>query len=328
MRAIVITAAGGPEVLQLRDVPLPALPPGHIRVRVQATALNRADLLQRRGLYPAPVGAPTDIPGLEYAGEVEAVAPAVTHWRPGDRVMGLVGGGGYAEYVQVHQDEALPVPARLSFADAAAVPEAFLTAHDALATLMQLKAGERVLIHAAASGVGTAAIQLARALATEVYATSRTRRKLEAVSSLGIDYPIDTSEQDFAAAIERHTNGGGVNGVLDLVGGNYLTGNLRCLAQRGRLILVGLTAGSVAQLDMRAVLRKRLTIVGTVMRARALPEKIAVAAAFAREALPLLESGVLRPVIDRVLPMEQVQEAHRLMEANETIGKIVLSWKH
>ncbi|HSL71663.1 MAG TPA: NAD(P)H-quinone oxidoreductase [Longimicrobiales bacterium] len=327
MRAVVITAPGGPEVLALRDVPLPPLLPGHIRVRVRATALNRADLLQRRGLYPAPAGAPADIPGLEYAGEVEAAAPDAQRWQPGERVMGIVGGGGCAEYVQVHEDEALPVPASLSLTEAAAVPEAFLTAHDALSTLMQLRAGESVLIHAAASGVGTAAIQLAHVLGARVYGTSRTARKLDAVSSLGIDYAIDTTKHDFATAVEHITNGRGVNGVLDLVGGPYLGGNIRCLAPRGRLILVGLTAGATAELDMRALLRKRLTVIGTVMRARPLDEKIAVAAAFARAALPLLESGQLRPVIDRTLPMDQVQDAHRIVESNQTIGKVVLTWQ-
>jgi putative PIG3 family NAD(P)H quinone oxidoreductase len=326
MKAVIITRPGGPEVLELRDVEAPTVPAQHIRVHVHATALNRADILQRKGLYPAPPGAPQDIPGLEYAGTVDQLGTGATRWRPGDRVMGLVGGGAYAQYVTVHEEEALPVPAHWLLEEAAAVPEAFLTAHDALFTLMQLRAGETVLIHAAASGVGSAALQLARAADARVIGTSRSRAKLERIRELGIDHEIDVSTSDFAAEVERFTLGAGVDGILDLVGGDYLPGNIRCLKERGRLILVGLTAGASGSLDMRAVLRKRLSIIGTVMRARTLAEKIQVARTFQQTALPWLEAGTVRPVIDRMLNINRVAEAHTLMESNQNVGKIVLIW--
>ncbi|MGH7469907.1 MAG: NAD(P)H-quinone oxidoreductase [Longimicrobiales bacterium] len=326
MKAVFITAPGGPEVLELREVDIPALGPGQIRVQVHATALNRADLLQRRGQYPAPPGAPPNIPGLEYAGIVDEVAADAQRWRVGDRVMGLVGGGAYAQYVVVHQDEALPVPAHWLLEEAAAVPEAFLTAHDALFTLMQLKENQTVLIHAVASGVGTAALQLASVLGARVIGTTRTKEKIEGLRALGIDHVVDVTHSDWIEEVDRLTKGAGVHGILDLVGGDYLPGNIRSLTPRGRLIVVGLTAGSTAPLDLRAVLRKRLTIIGTVMRTRTLEEKIAATQAFERTALSWLEAGIVRPVIDRVLTINKVAEAHRALEANETVGKIVLIW--
>jgi NADPH:quinone reductase len=325
MRAVIITKPGGPEVLQLVEAEPPAAGEREIRVRVHATAVNRADILQRRGNYPVPPGAPADIPGLEYAGTVEAVGPGASRWQIGDRVMGLVGGGSYAEFVRVHEDEALRVPEKLSLEEAAAVPEAFLTAHDALFTLMHLEPGETVVIHAAASGVGTAAVQLAHAAQARVIGTSRTASKLRRIEDLGLDLGIDTSKQDFAAVVRHFTAGRGVDGVIDLVGGPYLSGNIRCLATKGRLIIVGLTAGASAELDMRAVLRNRLSVIGTVMRARSLEEKIAVAHAFGATAWPMLDDGEVVPVIDRVLPLEQVQEAHKIVESNETVGKVVLT---
>ena len=325
MRAVIITKPGGPEVLELADAEPPVPGERGILVRVHATAVNRADILQRRGNYPVPPGAPADIPGLEYAGVVEALGEGASRWEVGDRVMGLVGGGSYAEYVCVHEDEALRVPERLSLEEAAAVPEAFLTAHDALVTLMRLQPGETVVIHAAASGVGTAAVQLAHAAKARVIGTSRTQDKLRRIEHLGLDVAIDTTKQDFAGVVEHFTEGHGADGVIDLVGGPYLGANIRCLALQGRLIIVGLTAGATAELDMRAVLRKRLTLIGTVMRARLLEEKIAVAHAFAATAWPMLDDGEVVPVIDRVLPLEQVQEAHRVVEANETVGKVVLT---
>jgi putative PIG3 family NAD(P)H quinone oxidoreductase len=326
MKAVFITTPGGPEVLELREVDTPTQGTGQIRVQVHATALNRADLLQRRGQYPAPPGVPPNIPGLEYAGTVDEVASDVTRWRVGDRVMGLVAGGAYAQYVVVHQDETLPVPAHWLLEEAAAVPEAFLTAHDALFTLMQLQDEQTVLIHAVASGVGTAALQLASAVGARVIGTTRTKEKIDALRALGLDHVIDVSQTNWVEEVDRLTKGAGVHGVLDLVGGDYLPGNVRSLTQRGRLIVVGLTAGSTAPLDLRAVLRKRLSIVGTVMRTRSLEEKIAVVQAFERSALSWLEAGIVRPVIDRVLTINKVADAHRALEANETVGKIVLIW--
>lgn len=331
MRAVVITRAGGPDVLRLRDVAAPEPGPRQVRVRVHATAVNRADLLQRMGNYPVPKDAPQDIPGLEYAGMVESVGAEVTRWSDGDRVMGLVGGGGYSEYIVTHEDEALPVPESLSLTEAAAVPEAFITAHDALFTRMQLGRGESLLIHAVGSGVGTAALQLAKAHDAFVLGTQRSAWKLERARSLGLDVAIEAQAGDFAEHVLRrmsdHSGADekpGVHGILDLVGGSYLAGNLRAIRELGRIIVVGLVAGSKSELDMRLLLRKRATIIGTVLRARSLEEKIEAAHAFARDVMPLLEGGRVKPVIDEVLPLEEAARAHELVEGNGTYGKIVL----
>jgi putative PIG3 family NAD(P)H quinone oxidoreductase len=325
MKAILIAAAGGPEVLQLGTAPIRAPGPGEIRVRVHAAGINRADLLQRRGLYPPPPGWPLDIPGLEYAGEVEDLGRGAEMWRLGDRVMGLVGGGGYAEYVVVPENEAMAIPERLSFAEAAAIPEVFITAHDALFTQLGLASGERVLILAVGSGVGTAALQLAKAAGATVLGTSRTASKLKRAQELGLDVAIDASEEDIAQAVKRATDGEGVNVVLDLVGGPYLTASLESLATKGRMIVVGLTAGRKAEIDLGTVLRKRLHIVGTSLRMRAPAEKVAAARAFERDVGDWLASGQVRPVIDRMYPFGTVVEAHRQMEADANFGKIVLT---
>lgn len=326
MRAIVIAAPGGPEVLEEREVPTPVPGPGEVLVRVRATALNRADLLQRRGRYPAPAGAPSDIPGLEYAGVVEKVGDGVRERRSGERVMGLVGGGAYAEYVRVHARETSEVPDGMALEEAAAVPEAFITAWDALFTRMHLSAGERLLIHAVGSGVGTAALQVARAAGALVFGTSRTGWKLERARELGLDVAIDASKEDFSEVVAERTAGGGVDAILDLVGGEYLEANLRSLATLGRQVVVGTVSGTHAEIDLSTLLRRRLTLVGTVLRARPLEEKIAVARLLERNIVPLLAAGRVRPIVDRVVPIEEVREAHRQMEDNENFGKIVLAW--
>lgn len=323
MRAIVIREPGGPEVLELQERAVPEPGSRELLVRVQATAVNRADLLQRRGHYPAPAGVPADIPGLEYAGTVERISSDVTEWDAGDRVMGITGGGAYAEYVVVHEGEAVPVPEHLTYAEAAAIPEAFITAHDALVTRCRLRAGETVLIHAAASGVGTAAIQLARALGARVLGTARSAGKLARIASLGLTTAI-VADADWPERVLEATDGRGVDIVLDLVGGDYLPGNIRVLAPRGRLIIVGLVAGRSAPLDMGAVLAKRLDIHGTVLRARSRDEKIIAAALFTRDVFPLLAADEVRPVIDRVLWLEEAAAAHALVESNGNVGKVVL----
>ncbi|HEU5169937.1 MAG TPA: NAD(P)H-quinone oxidoreductase [Gemmatimonadales bacterium] len=327
MRAVVFAAAGGPEVITIREVPTPTHGPGQIRVRVRAAGLNRADLMQRRGHYPAPPGWPADIPGLEYAGEVEALGAGVRRWRPGDRVMGLVGGGAQAEVVVVHEDEALPVPESLSLVEAAAVPEAFLTAYDALVTRGRLRAGERVLIHAIGSGVGTAAAQIARHVGATVLGTSRSADKLARAAPYGMDVGIDTSRTPFARAITDP-----VDVVLDVLGGPAFGDNLAVLAPRGRLVLLGFLQGSRAEADLAPLLRKRLEVVGTVMRARGHEERAALAREFTEKLLPLFDQRIelaapLRPVLDRVAPMEEIAEAHRLLESNETFGKVVAVWE-
>lgn len=325
MRAIVITRPGGPDVLEPRDVPVPEPGRYEIRVRVHATAVNRADLLQRAGRYPAPPGVAPEIPGLEYAGEVDRVGDGVTRWRAGERVMGLVGGASYAEYVVTHEDEAVAIPAGLRFDEAAAVPEAFITAHDGLFTQLRLHRGETVLIHAVGSGVGTAALQLAKTAGVRVIGTQRSAWKLDRSSALDLDVAIDTSVEDFADAVLRHTGRRGVDAVLDLVGGDYVGGNLRALAVRGRILLVGLVAGSSHQLDLRLLLQRRASITGTVLRTRSLEEKVTAVRAFVRDVIPLLEHGRVAPVIDDVLPLAEAARAHEIVAANRNYGKIVLA---
>ena len=327
MKAVIITEAGGPEVLAIEQRPVPEPGVGQIRVRVRASALNRADILQRMGNYPVPAGAPADIAGMEYAGEVDALGDGVQLWRKGDRVMGIVGGGGHAEFLTVHEREAMPVPKGMSWEDAAAIPEVFLTAYDALFTRLGLSAGETLLIHAVGSGVGTAAVQLAKAASARVIGTARSGDKLSRVKELGLDIAIDASRGDWAAQVETEIGRDRVDATLDLVGGNYLEGNLRVASLKGRIVVVGLTAGSSAPFNMGVLLRKRLTIVGTVMRARALEEKIAIAREFAERGLALFETGRLKPIVDRVCSFDEVAEAHRLMESNATLGKIVLVWR-
>ena len=327
MRAIVISRPGDPDVLELRDVATPEPGPGQLRVRVAASGVNRADLLQRRGGYPAPAGWPPDIPGLEYAGRVEALGPGVSRFRAGDPVMGLVGGGAYAEALVVHEDEVIPIPPALAPDAAAAVPEAFITAHDALFTQMQLAGAETVLVHAVGSGVGTAALQLAKRAGARVLGTARSAWKLARASELGLETAIELgAADDWVEAVLRATGGHGVDGVLDLVGGAYLAGNVRCLAPFGRLVVVGLVAGQRAELDLGAVLRKRLRIVGTAMRSRSPVEKHATFRAFEQDVLPLLDAGLVHPVIDRVYPADQAAAAHERMESNENFGKILLTW--
>lgn len=327
MRAIVITQPGGPDVLEEQSRPRPEPGPGEIRVRVRASALNRADLLQRRGAYPAPAGALADIPGLEYAGEVDAVGPGAGLWSAGTRVMGIIGGGGHAEYICVHEREAMPIPAQMPWEDAAAIPEAFLTAYDALFHRLHVQPGDRLLIHAVGSGVGTAALQLGVLAGATVLGTSRSAAKLEKARALGLAAGIDTSRDEWLAQIAGITNDEGVNAILDLVGGNFLAGNITLLAPRGRLALVGLLAGARAELNLAAVLGKRLEIVGTVLRARQIEEKIALAREFSDRMIPLFESGRLRPIVARVFPFAEIRAAHELLESNETFGKVVLRWE-
>jgi NADPH:quinone reductase len=326
MRAVVITAPGGVEVLEVQDRPRPEPGVGQIRVRVHASALNRADLMQREGHYPAPPGAPADIPGLEYAGEVDAVGPGATMWSPGMRVMGIVGGGAHAEHLCVHEREAIPIPGSTSYHDAAAVPEAFLTAYDALVNRAMLRAGERVLVHAVGSGVGTAALQIARAAGATVFGTSRTAAKLERATALGLHHAVDASTDAWPQAVAQIAGPEGIHAVIDLVGGDYLGGNLQVLAVRGRLVVVGLTKGSRAMLDMRTLLSRRITMIGTVLRARPLEEKIALARAFTEQMVPLFESGTLTPIVDRVMRFSDIRAAHETMAGDGTFGKIVLRW--
>jgi len=322
MKAVVITRFGGPEVLEIQDVPAPQSAPDEILVRVHGTALNRADLLQRAGGYAAPSGVPQNISGLEFAGEVAELGTNARRWSKGDRVMGIIGGGAHAEFVTAHQDAVAAVPANLELSDAGAVPEVFMTAHDALRQA-GFKAGDNVLIHAVGSGVGLAATQLVKALGGRAFGTSRTPDKIERAKAFGLESGCALA--DLSAFAENVTGGHGFDVVLDLNGGPYFAASLEAMALKGRIILIGGVAGGKTNVDLYQILRNRLHIIGTVMRARSLEEKIATTDAFAAEVVPLLAQGAIQPVIDSVFPLEKVQDAHRRLESNETFGKVVLT---
>lgn len=327
MKAVTIISFGGVEGLEIRDVSdAPRASLDRVRVRVRAAGLNRADILQRMGRYPAPPGYPQDIPGLEFAGEVEAVGDEVREWKIGDRVFGIIGGGGQAEYITVPANHLARVPTNLDWAEAAAVPEVFMTAHDALFTQCGVTIGESVLIHAAGSGVGTAAIQLVKAAGAFAYGTSRTADKLERAKEFGLtsSVVVDGDPAAFADAAKQWTGGEGVDVVLDLVGAAYLNANLQSLATRGRLIFVGTTSGSKAEIDYAIAMGRRLRIMGTSLRTRSLEEKATATRLFAEQVVPLLASGAVRPVIDQIFPMEDVRAAHERIESNESFGKVVL----
>jgi putative PIG3 family NAD(P)H quinone oxidoreductase len=327
MKAVSILSFGGVEGLEVRDVPdAPRASLDRVRVRVRAAGLNRADILQRLGRYPAPPGYPEDIPGIEFAGEVESIGDGVSDWKIGDRVFGIIGGGGQAEYVTVPENHLARIPDNLDWAGAAAVPEVFMTAHDALFTQCSVTTGEHVLIHAAGSGVGTAAIQLVRAAGALAYGTSRTAEKLERAQEFGLKSAIAVGEDPmkFAEAAKKWTGGAGMNVVLDLVGAAYLKANLQCLGTKGRLIFVGTTSGSKAEIDYSIVMGKRLKIMGTSLRTRSNEEKAAATRLFAQHVVPLLASGDARPVIDKVFKVEDVRAAHERIESNESFGKVVL----
>lgn len=293
-------------------------------MRVRASALNRADLLQRTGRYPAPPGAPADIPGLEIAGEVADVGQSAARWAAGERVFGIVGGGGNAEFATLHEDELARIPDGMSWVDAAAVPEAFITAHDALVTQAAMRAGERVLVHAAGSGVGLAAIQLARALGGVPFGTARSADKIERAGAFGLDGGAVIREAAEIPGAVLGWSASGADVALDLVGGDWLAATLDCMAQRGRIVLIGLLAGRSAVLNLGTLLTRRLLIRGTVLRSRPAREKADATAAFARDVLPLLQAKTVRPVVDAVFPLERIAEAHALLESNRTFGKVVL----
>ena len=324
MRAVVIRSPGGPEVLELRDLPDPEPPFGHVRIRVKLAGVNRADLLQRAGFYPAPPGVPADIPGLEYVGTIDAVGPGVTRFSGGERVYGIVAGGAYAEQIVAHEREVVAAPANLSDEEAAAVPEAFVTALDALAVRGRLVPGERVLVHAAGSGVGTAGVQIARALGCFVVGTSRTADKLDRCRALGLDEGIVVPGGTFADAVLACTGGAGVDVVLDLVGGAYVPETIAAAALKARIVVVGLTAGASAEVPLGLLLRKRLEVIGTVLRSRPIEEKIEAARLLERTISPWLARGIVRPVVDRVFPMAEAAEAHRYVASNVSFGKVLL----
>jgi len=326
MQPVWISTFGGPEGLEIRTVGKPTISSDQVLVRVRASSLNRADLLQRQGKYPPPPGFPVEIPGMEFAGEVAETGSSVSRWKPGQRVFGLIGGGAHAEYVVTYENLLAEIPANLDFTQAAAVPEVFITAHDALLTQANLRPGETVLIHAVGSGVGLAAVQLARAMQAVPYGTSRTIDKIEQSKPLGLEDGLAVRDNfaELQAAAEKWTAGKGINVLLDLVGGPYVKNSQKLMAHKGRMILVGTVAGGSYELDARYVMSKRLNIRGTVLRSRSINEKVAATRLFAAEVVPLLAHGVLRPNVDSVFSMSEIGKAHQRLESNETFGKVVV----
>jgi putative PIG3 family NAD(P)H quinone oxidoreductase len=324
MRAVVIQKPGEIGVLAVQEVPDPEPSGAEVLVRVAAAGLNRADLLQRRGLYPPPPGVDPRIPGLEYAGVVERVGPGTQMRRPGDRVMGLVGGAAYAERVVVHERETIRVPEGLDLVEAAALPEAFLTAYDALWLQGRLQPGQWCLIRPATSGVGMAACQLARALGARSIGTSRSAERLDKVRRQGLDVAVVEGQERLPDAVKRATGGRGVAAVLDMLGGGCLDEHLQCLGSGGTLIVIGLLAGARDALELGRLMTRRLRIAGSVLRSRPIEEKIELARRFEDRLVPLFESRALAPFVDAILPLERAAEAHRRMESNEHLGKIVL----
>lgn len=325
MKAVFIKDFGGSENLEIREVPDPPKPvSGEVLVRVKASGLNRADIVQRRGFYPPPPGYSPNIPGLEFAGEIVETA-SESRFKKGDRVFGITAGEAQAEFLTIDQSLLSTIPDALSYEEAAAIPEAFITAHDAIITQCELRASESLLIHAVGSGVGLAALQIAKAEGARVYGTSRTRAKLEQCDAFGMDGGVTVSvETKFADEVIEMNDRRGVDVVLDLVGGAYFPENLKALASKGRIIQVGLTAGRTAEIDLGMLLMKRAKVIGTTLRGRSIEEKAAAVKAFAAEVLPLIANGTIRPNLERVFEYTDVRAAHDYLESNESFGKVVL----
>lgn len=324
MRAVRVKAPGGPEQLELTEISDPNPASHEVLLEVHASGVNRADLLQRRGLYPPPPGE-SDVLGLECAGVVRAAGREAGRFSEGNRVMALLGSGGYAELARAHENLVMPIPNGMSFESAAAIPEAFLTAYEALFNAAELAPGERVLIHAAGSGVGIAALQIARELGAQPLCTLRSEGKAARLQALGAARTIVTSREDFADVVERETQGRGVDVILDLVGAAYAASNQRVLAPGGRWVAVGLLGGTQATLDFARLVTKRQTLRGIVLRSRPLPDKTAIVRGFVRDLLPWFEAGRLMPAVDATFALADVASAHSYMEQNQNFGKIVLT---
>ena len=322
MRAVVLESYGGTEVLTIKDVPDPVPGPEEVLVQVHSTALNRADLLQRMGFYPGPA-MEHEIPGMEFAGTVTAVGERVTGRSVGDEVMGIVGGGAYAEQLTVHERQTMLVPSSVGLADAAAIPEVWITAFDALVAQSGLTSGMTALVHAGASGVGTAAIQIANAIGARIAVTASSG-KVQACRDLGADLAIDYTTADYAEKVMELTDGVGADVILDVIGGDYLARNLACVKTKGTIIQVGVMGAGNPEIDLGRILRGRITLIGTVLRARPLEEKIAITQKFATEILPLFDRGSCKPVIDCRFPLDEIAAAHDHMAANANVGKILV----
>jgi len=322
MRAIEISKPGAPEVLHLVERPTPTPAAGEVLVRVEAAGVNRPDILQRLGQYPPPPGA-SDLPGLEIAGTITAIGPGISRWAVGDSVCALVAGGGYAEYCVAPEPQALPLPRGFRPGEAAAIPETFFTVWTNLFERGRLTEGETVLIHGGSSGIGTTAIQLARAFGATMFATAGSDAKCAVCERLGAQ-AINYRTADFVQVIRESTSSRGVDVILDIVGGDYLQRNLECLAMHGRLIQIGLLGSARAEINLRPIMHKRLTVTGSTLRTRSVEEKGAIARALEVKVWPLLASRQVVPIIDRTLPLADAPEAHRLLESGEVIGKVVL----
>ena len=326
MKAIIITQPGGPGVLQIAEKPKPVCGIDQVLVKVHASGINRPDVYQRKGSYPPPAGASPDIPGLEIAGTIGETGANVTRWKVGDKVCALVMGGGYAEYCTVPEGQCLPIPGNLTFVEAASLPETFFTVWSNVFDRGNLKKGESLMVHGGSSGIGVAAIQMATALGHDVYATAGSVEKCKFCENLGAVRAINYKTANFADVIKQVTNGRGVDVVLDMIGGDYTAGNLNALAEAGRLVLINTMNGKDVQVDLSVVMRKRLTITGSMLRSREVAFKASIAQNLEKTIWPLLASGKIKPVINKVFPAAQAAAAHRLMESSEHIGKIVLEW--
>ncbi len=328
MKAVVFAGKGGPELASVQEIPAPVAQRGEVLVRVRAAALNRADLLQRRGLYPPPPGFREDVPGLEFAGEVAALGDGVVGWKVGDRVMAIASGEAQAEYAIADPFMLLRIPDGMSFPLAAALPEAGITAHDALVTLGEFRSGGTALVHAIGSGVGTMALQIAKAMGGTVIGTARSADKIEKAKGLGLDHAVLVGKEDpkFADEVKRITSRRGVPVVVDFVGAPYMAENLASLAARGCVVVVGTMGGPKATVDLGVLMRARGRVVGTVLRPRPLFEKIQATQAFARDVMPLVVAGRVKPVLDRAWPVAEVRAAHEQLERNDSFGKVVLEF--
>ncbi len=326
MKAVSIREPGGPAVLRMIDVPLPRPGPSEVLIRVAAAGVNRPDVLQRLGRYPVPPGA-SPLPGLEAAGEIVAVGSDVSRWQAGDAVMALTHGGGYAEYCVADGSHCLPVPAGLSFVEAAAIPETFFTVWYNVFTRCRLEAGETFMVHGGSSGIGTTAIQLARAHGCTVLTTAGSDEKCRFCERLGADRAFNYVSEDWQAGVREQTGGRGVDVLLDMVAGPYTQKNLECLARDGRYAIIAFLKGPRAEIDLRVVLAKRLTMTGSTLRPQSVAEKARIAADVERNVLPLLESGRVRPIIHETFPLDAAPAAHELMESSRHMGKIVLTMR-
>jgi NADPH2:quinone reductase len=327
MKAIVITQPGAPEVLQLAERPKPTFTADEVLVKVVAAGINRPDVFQRKGNYPPPAGAPQDIPGLEIAGTIVEIGANVTRWKVDDKVCALVMGGGYAEYCNVPAGQCLPIPENLSFIEAASLPETFFTVWSNVFDRGHLQKGESLLVHGGSSGIGVTAIQMAKALGCTVYATAGSNEKCEFCEKLGAAKAINYKTENFADVIKQLTSNKGVDVILDMIGGDYTAPNLQSLAEDGRLVLINTMKGKDVNIDLSIVMRKRLTITGSMLRSREVSFKAAIAQNLEKSIWPLLKSGEIKPIIYKVFPVDQAATAHQLMESGEHIGKIVLDFE-